>query len=134
MSAVKIKIECDDLELAAAITAAIGKGLEMEDFQHVAVKSGMLIAGEPNQFTRVNELIKGVQPALYESVKQRPNFARLYRFARLHVHPACLESLRQRDPRQLATPIVIDYGTKAEEDGQYIAEEVDFFLNPEVLP
>jgi hypothetical protein len=128
MSGVKIKIECDDVLLAAAIASSISEGLRLDDFDNVQVKTVMVyneVARDAQGRLTDFERTSVVRTALDESALRRapmydvvlcPPGAAL-------AHPVSNETLRARSPEKLHTPIVIDMGL---EPGPYTAQERTF--------
>jgi hypothetical protein len=128
MKGVKIKIECDDVLLASAIASSISEGLRLDDFDNVQVKTVMVYnevvrnaEGRPTNFARTN-IVKSVidedimsRPPLHDTILVPADAALGY--------PICNETLREREPSKLHTPIVIDMGIEV---GDYAKQERAF--------
>jgi hypothetical protein len=115
MTGVKIKIECDDPLLRAAVAASIAKGLELDDFSNVAVKSIMAVHTKVYQrdlqeFGKVSLVNAVIDP---DVLKQRPTYeTELIPTSHAGLWPTCVECLRERASDKLATPILIDMGVE----------------------
>lgn len=134
---IKIKIECDDVVLSAAIGAAITRAFEAEQFTNVKTKMLLVyqdITGDEALFGRLstlNELagdkIKHRRPPLcaVELVPGKPEYLDT-------VPPSMLSRAIARYPTLLGVPILIDLSMPIPDDldmSMYQKQE-DAFLNP----
>lgn len=115
----KIKIECDDPLLNAAIASAIADGLERANFNNVQVRSLMVYRESEHKadipvpgFDKRNI----VDAALGEDVmSKRTGYRQPLVLTELHPswvlgHPYIVDHLRQTRPELLGSPVLLDMG------------------------
>lgn len=132
---VKIKIECDDPLLNAAIASAIADGLQRNDFDNVMVKTLMvyqevrMVAGAPQNFAKKNIINKtlGMDVSDEPQVGRPPLIMTELQPARMLGHPICVDTLRQRQPDLLHAPVLLDMGIEPTD----YAKRADAFLKGE---
>jgi hypothetical protein len=131
MRGVKIKIECDDPKLAAAIAASVAEGLKNDQFTRVAVKTVMVLPGQnaPAYYVRRNQVSELFSPTVLSgSAAHLATYTtELSSAESLKMHPICLQWL---DPWRFSTPILIDHGI---DQPQYVDQE-RAFLNQAINP
>lgn len=114
---IKIKIEGTDLVMAAAIGAAVAKGLEAEGFLNVTAKVVMVYQElnlDPlfNQSGKVNQLNQVIDQQPVPSKPTRPPLT-LTEIVPAQIglgYPEILEHLRATRPADFHQPILIDTG------------------------
>ncbi|BDD79788.1 hypothetical protein [Burkholderia phage FLC9] len=126
MNGVKIKIECDDPLLAAAVAASITAGLERDDFSNVNVKCVMAYQNlDRHNFTKINVLGHLDQ----DRFKDQHNYVtEMYPASLIKLHPICVDNLRTIAPWLLKTPVLLDPGVEAPE---YVTQERKFLKGEE---
>lgn len=142
MSAVKIKIECDDPLLAATLASAIDRSLSGEGFTNLKAKVMMVYHDSSFKISEVREFLK--RDAITNSLYPRPDARQdLYMHELLPtgpfidtIPPSLAVHLREKSPEAFAFPIVIDMGISPPEGAEIQAEETyqqqeDAFLKGE---
>lgn len=136
---VKIKIECEDTLLAHAIASSISEGLRLDDFSNVQVKTLMIMSeayvqAKPaprEDFDKKNIIHSVIDPEVLGESKPvwRPSYCEttLMSPELALAWPMANETLRQRNPELLKSPILIDMGI---EPADY-AKRADAFLKGE---
>lgn len=133
---VKIKIECEDTLLAHAIASSISEGLRLDDFSNVQVKTLMVMSeafvrNDPpprDTFDKTNIVCSVIAPEALGEEKQL-NRSPFYEAMLLPPeaslgYPIANQTLRQRSPELLKSPILIDMGLEPSE----YAKRADAFL------
>jgi hypothetical protein len=112
MAGVKIKIECEDYLLAAAIASSIGRGLEADKFTNVGVKCLMMyretveeVPGAPME--NISKHINNPDPAIMGSKPMY--FADIVPVQYIESkEQRILDLVREHRPTVLDTPVLID--------------------------
>lgn len=119
---VKIKIECDDPLLNAAVASAVADGLARADFNNVQVRSVMVYAetrhdadGAPLDFERknvINNVLGDDVMAVHEGWRATVVMTELHPSWVLG-HPYMVDHLRQSRPELLGSPVLLDMGNES---------------------
>lgn len=125
MTGVKIKIECDDPLLAAAVAQSIAEGLQRNDFNNIQVKTPIACSdtryqNPPTHFGRIS-LIGLKDPDAIQA--SHPTTQTELNSPRIALGSGITARMRDIAPKLLKAPILIDTGI---ENAKYVAAERKF--------